>query len=145
MAGEAEPSAPGDPVTFVVRVDGSLIAQSGGPGVQAAAPAVVLELAENLLFAGTARLLLVVAADPGSLVARVLAAKDEAWMAGRVWLADADPDMGMAARAALARELGPGLGERLAWRIGQRTATFADVLCGRARGCGRAGRPGPGC
>jgi|GEM_PF-1660786 len=105
-------------------------------------PGVVLVLAKNLLYRDDARLLLVAAAGPQSILARVLARGGEVWMTRRVAFADADPDMGLAARTGLAQELCPGLEDRLARRIGQRTATFAQVY--QAATADRLADLGPG-
>jgi tetratricopeptide (TPR) repeat protein len=86
-----------------------------------------LVLLENLMFREGGKMLIVAATTPGGELAGELLAGGRAWIARRVFAVDGDPDMGMPSRTAMARELLPGLDDGLARRIGQRTATFADV------------------
>ncbi len=74
------------------------------------------------------RVLVVAAARPDSdLVTGLI--KDTGYdLAGRVRKADANPDMGYAARVDLARELLPHLPAQAAERIARRTATFGEVF-----------------
>ncbi len=85
-------------------------------------------LLENLMFCRDGQVLAVVAVAPGSDLAAALRAGDRVALAGVVQTVDVDPDMGYAARTALARELCPGLPEPVIRRIGERTRTFDDVL-----------------
>ncbi len=68
------------------------------------------------------------AVHPGSELAAELRALDRYGLAGRVVAAEADPDMSAASRIGLARELRPGLPDNAIERIGQRTASFAEVF-----------------
>ena len=70
----------------------------------------------------------VAAVHPRSELAAALRAPDRYGLAGRVIAAEADPDMSAASRTALARELRPGLPDSTIERIGQRTASFAEVF-----------------
>ena len=83
---------------------------------------------ENLASRPDGRVLVVAAVHPGSSLAQALRDPGHYGLAGRVVRAEADPDMSAAARAALARELRPGLPVAAAERIGQRTASFAEVF-----------------
>src|SRR5215469_6712424 len=87
-----------------------------------------LLLLENLTFRDEGKILIVAAVDPDGPLATALRKGERAWLAGRVFVVDVDPDMGPQSRMALARELRPGLDDVLARRIGQRTATLKDVL-----------------
>ena len=71
---------------------------------------------------------MVAAVHPGSELAAALRAPDRYGLAGRVVTAEADPDMSAASRTGLARELRPGLPDSAIERIGQRTASFAEVF-----------------
>jgi hypothetical protein len=70
----------------------------------------------------------VVAVRPGSELAASLRAPDRYGLAGRAVRAEADPDMSAASRTELARELLPRLPGTATERIGQRTASFAEVF-----------------
>jgi hypothetical protein len=74
------------------------------------------------------QVLVVAAAAPGSDLVRTLTGEPGYELAGRVHRAEADPQMGYAARAELAAELLPGLPAAGAERIARRTATFAEVF-----------------
>jgi hypothetical protein len=74
------------------------------------------------------RVLVVAAVRPGAALAAELVSGDRYDLLGRVFRADADPDMGVTARADLARELFPDLSAAAADRIASRTATFAEVF-----------------
>ncbi len=74
------------------------------------------------------QVLVVAAVHPGSELTAALQAPDRYGLAGRVVTTEADPDMSAASRAALARELLPGLPDSAIERIGQRTASFAEVF-----------------
>jgi hypothetical protein len=87
-----------------------------------------LALLESLTFRDDGMMLVVVAASPDGALAKALGKGDRVSLAGRVFTADADPDMGPPARTDLVRELCPRLDDGLARRIGQRTATFAEVF-----------------
>ena len=84
---------------------------------------------ENLVSRGDGQILVVVAASPGSELARRLSRRDlPPALVPAVRHADADPDMSHDSRAPLARELCPQLPGEVIARIGQRTRTFADVF-----------------
>ena len=83
---------------------------------------------DNLAGRLDGQVLVVAAVHPGSELAAELRASDRYGLAGRVVRAEADPDMSAASRAALARELRPGLPGSAIERIGQRTASFAEVF-----------------
>ena len=83
---------------------------------------------DNLASRLNGRVLVVAAVHPGSQLAAELRAPDRYGLAGRVVRAEADPDMSAASRTALARELRPGLPDDAIERIGQRTASFAQVF-----------------
>ena len=74
------------------------------------------------------QVLVAAAVHPGSELAAELRSLDRYGLAGRVVTAEADPDMSAASRTALARELRPGLPGSAIERIGQRTASFAEVF-----------------
>ena len=74
------------------------------------------------------QVLVVAAIHPGSELAAGLRSPDSYGLAGRVVTAEADPDMSAASRTGLARELRPGLPDDAIERIGQRTASFAEVF-----------------
>ena len=83
---------------------------------------------DNLASRLDGQVLVVAAVRPGSELAAELRAPDRYGLAGRVVRAEADPDMSAASRTGLARELHPGLPDSAIERIGQRTATFAEVF-----------------
>ena len=83
---------------------------------------------DNLASRLDGQVLVVAAVHPGSELAAELRAPDRYGLAGRVVTAEADPDMSAASRTALARELRPGLPDSAIERIGQRTASFAEVF-----------------
>ena len=83
---------------------------------------------DNLASRLNGHVLVVAAVHPGSQLAAELRAPDRYGLAGRVVRAEADPDMSAASRTALARELRPGLPDDAIERIGQRTASFAEVF-----------------
>ena len=83
---------------------------------------------DNLASRLDGQVLVVAAVHPGSELAAELRAPDRYGLAGRVVRAEADPDMSAASRTALARELRPGLPDNAIERIGQRTASFAEVF-----------------
>ena len=83
---------------------------------------------DNLASRLDGQVLVVAAVRQGSGLAAELRAADRYGLAGRVVMAEADPDMSAASRAGLARELRPGLPSNAVERIGQRTASFAQVF-----------------
>ena len=83
---------------------------------------------DNLVSRLDGHVLVVAAVHPASELAKALRAPDRYGLAGRVVTAEADRDMSAASRTALVRELRPGLPEIVAERIGQRTASFAQVF-----------------
>ena len=83
---------------------------------------------DNLASRLDGQVLVVAAVHPGSELAAALRAPDRYGLAGRVVRAEADPDMSAASRTGLARELRPGLPDSAIERIGQRTASFAEVF-----------------
>ena len=83
---------------------------------------------DNLASRLDGQVLVVAAVHPGSELAAALRAPDRYGLAGRVVTAEADPDMSAASRTGLARELRPGLPDSAIERIGQRTASFAEVF-----------------
>ena len=83
---------------------------------------------DNLVSRLDGHVLVVAAVLPGSELARALRAPDRYGLAGRVVTAEADRDMSAASRTTLICELRPGLPEIVAERIGQRTASFAEVF-----------------
>jgi len=90
---------------------------------------VALTLVENLVARHDGRVLVVAAVDPGGGLQRSLVSRARQGITeGRVRVADADPDMGYAARADLVEELCPQLPRAAARRIAAATATFADVF-----------------
>jgi len=71
----------------------------------------------------------VATASPGSSLLSELTSRARYGLTqGRVQKVDVDPEMGYPARVDLAKQLRPGLPAGAAERIGQRTATFADVF-----------------
>jgi hypothetical protein len=74
------------------------------------------------------RVLVVAAVRPGAALETELVSGGRYDLLGRVHLADADPDMGVTARAELVRELVPDLPAAAVERISRRTGTFADVF-----------------
>ena len=91
-------------------------------------PGLAVTLLENLAFRADGQMLAVVAVDLDSGLAKALTRGDRYSLTGRVQTVEADPDMGVRARASLAWELCPGLPDAAIRRIGQRTQTFADVF-----------------
>jgi hypothetical protein len=90
-------------------------------------------LADNLISRPDGQVLLIACTDPvpRGPVHRDSLREDLAsrpWLAGRIRAADADPDMGYEARAAVAAELRPELPATAVRRIARRTATFAEVF-----------------
>jgi len=85
-------------------------------------------MVDNLASRLDGQVLVVVAVRLGSELAAELRAPDRYGLAGRVMRAEADPDMSAASRTGLARELRPGLPDTATERIGQRTASFAEVF-----------------
>ena len=83
---------------------------------------------DNLASRLDGQVLVVVAVRPGRELAAELQAPDRYGLAGRVVRAEADPDMSAASRTRLARELRRGLPGTATERIGQRTASFAEVF-----------------
>jgi hypothetical protein len=83
---------------------------------------------DNLASRLDGQVLVVAAVHPGSELTAALQAPDRYGLAGRVVTTEADPDMSAASRTALARELLPGLPDSAIERIGQRTASFAEVF-----------------
>jgi hypothetical protein len=83
---------------------------------------------DNLADRLDGQVLVVAAVHPGSALAAALRAPDRYGLAGRVVRAEANPDMSAASRIALAHELLPGLPDIVIERIGQRTASFAEVF-----------------
>ena len=84
---------------------------------------------ENLVCRSDGQILIVVAASPGSELARGLSRRDlPSALAPAARQADVDPEMSYDSRARLARELCPQLPGAVIVRIGQRTRTFADVF-----------------
>jgi Tetratricopeptide repeat len=74
------------------------------------------------------RVLVVAVVRPGAMLGTQLVSGDRYDLLGRVFKADADPDMGVAARAEVVRELVPDLPAAAAERIASRTGTFDDVF-----------------
>ena len=92
-------------------------------------PKLALTLIRNLTDRWGSQVLVVAAANPGGQLAATLTARGrQGLLEGLVHVADADPDMGYASRAALVRELRPQLPTAAVRRIVSRTATFADVF-----------------
>ena len=86
-------------------------------------------LIENLAARHDGHVLLVAAVEPGGNLQRALVSRSRQGLTeGRVLVADADADMGYAARADLVRELCPHLSGAVARRIAAATVTFADVF-----------------
>jgi hypothetical protein len=83
---------------------------------------------DNLADRLDGQVLVVAAVHPGSALAAALRAPDRYGLAGRVVRAEANPDMSAASRTAVAHELLPGLPDIVIERIGQRTASFAEVF-----------------
>ena len=83
---------------------------------------------DNLASRLDGQVLVVAAVHSGSELAAALRSQDRYGLAGRVVTAEADPDMSTASRTALARELRLGLPDNAIERIGQRTASFAEVF-----------------
>jgi tetratricopeptide (TPR) repeat protein len=83
---------------------------------------------ENLMFRQDTQVLAVVAASPDSELAYTLRRSERPTMAGTVFVADADPDMGEDSRVKLARELSPRLADAGVRRIARRTRTFGEVF-----------------
>jgi hypothetical protein len=84
-------------------------------------------LLENLTFRGDGQVLVVVAADPVSDLAKSLRPGRQVALAGLVHAVDADTDMSYPDRIALAREQCPELPESVIRRIGQPTPP--DGVC----------------
>ena len=91
-------------------------------------PGLATLMVDNLASRLDGQVLVVVAVRPGSELAADLRAPDRYGLAGRVVTAEADPDMSAASRTSLAREVRPGLPGNAIERIGQRTASFAEVF-----------------
>ena len=91
-------------------------------------PGLAALMLDNLASRLDGQVLVVAAVHPGSELAAALRAPDRYGLAGRVVMAEADPDMSAVSRTALARELRPGLPDNAIERIGQRTASFAEVF-----------------
>jgi hypothetical protein len=108
-------------------------------------PDLIMVMIENLVSRLDGQVLVVAAVHPGSPLTVALPDPARYGLGGRVVRADADPDMSVAARSALARELRPGLPDSAAERIGQRTASFADVftIAGEGRLTDLVGADGP--
>ena len=87
-----------------------------------------LTMISNLVERYDGQVLVVVVVRPNSPLAAALSAPDRYELLGRVQKADADPDMGEAARAEVAREMCPWLAGAAVERIARRTRTFAEVL-----------------
>ena len=83
---------------------------------------------DNLASRLDGQVLVVAVVHKGSGLAKTLRAPDRYGLEGRVVTAEADADMSAAARTALARELRAGLPDIAIERIGQRTASFAEVF-----------------
>ena len=91
-------------------------------------PGLATLMIDNLASRRDGQVLVVVAVRSGSELAAAVRSPDRYGLAGRVVTAEADPDMSAASRSALARELRPGLPDTAIERIGQRTASFAEVF-----------------
>jgi hypothetical protein len=88
-----------------------------------------ITLVENLIERADGQVLVVATADPGSdLIPALLSRARYGLTAGRVHVAEANPDMGYEARAELAAELRPRLPAIATRHIARRTGTFADVF-----------------
>src|SRR5208282_4829258 len=87
---------------------------------------------ENLAGRYDGQVLVVATVTPGSDLEAELLAPGRYGLLGRVYKADADPDMSYDARAALAREACPDLPDAAVERIARRTRDFAEVfaVCG---------------
>jgi hypothetical protein len=91
-------------------------------------PGLMALMIDNLASRLDGQVLVVAAVRPGSELAAELRAPGRYGLVGRVVTAEADPDMSAAYRTGLARELRPGLPDNAIERIGQRTASFAEVF-----------------
>jgi hypothetical protein len=88
-----------------------------------------LTLIENLADRWGGQVLVVAAVNPGGSLATALTARGrQGVVEGLVRIAEADPDMSSASRAALVRELCPELPDVAVRTIARRTGTFADVF-----------------
>lgn len=88
-----------------------------------------ITMIENLTARRGSQVLVVVAADPGGVLAMEL--RSRAWTARSerpVQTAEADPDMSFWSRLELTRDLCPQLPDAAIHRIATRTMTFADVF-----------------
>jgi hypothetical protein len=88
----------------------------------------VVTMIESLAGRYDGRVLVVAAVRPGAPLETELMSGDRYDLLGRVFRADADPDMRVTARADLVRDLLPDLPAAAAERIASRTGTFADVF-----------------
>jgi hypothetical protein len=91
-------------------------------------------LIRNLAERPDGQILVIAAAAPHSSLVQALAKDAGSALAGRVRMAEANPDMHYADRAALARHLLPGLPLAGTARIAHRTRTFAEVFAVAAPG-----------
>jgi len=92
-------------------------------------PGLALVMIESLIERHNGQILVVATASPGSPLLSELTSRARYGLTqGRVQTVDVDPAMGYPARVDLAKQLRPGLPAGAAERIGQRTATFADVF-----------------
>jgi Tetratricopeptide repeat len=91
--------------------------------------AVTLSLIDNLVTRHNGHVLVVAAVDPAGSLHRSLVSRTRQRMTGDVVrVAEANPDMGYAARANLALELCPHLPRKAGRRIARVTATYSEVF-----------------